>query len=527
MKGDKKTEEKGQKSGEIQLLRKEKGLFTLLFLFKFHFDIDFSFLIFIFVPSLCPNSITMIDFPKIKNNLVVSSNDLVHAKYDLSLWQKRVFVYAISQLERDDKMFETIRMNIADIIRFFKASDGQSSYNAIIEAPKSLDKTIEIPYVTETGGFRYGFVKLLQKYSTPADTKTDNQYIEICFNNDLKPHLLDLKEKFLKYDIRNIIELQSTYSFRFFEMLKSYEYRNSVELGIDYLRTVLEVTNTYTSYKDFKRRIIDKAREDLTKFCDITFSYEEKKAPKGKKIEALIFYIQKNKPSHRSGDDDRFSSKKTKSTDIIVVPKGDIKTDDIVDSKGDKKTEVIEVLMNEESVQEKIIVELSPVVVTQFGVSLKVFMGLVEKHSEGEIRQAVQVTEKAMQAGKIENTAGFFVEAVRGNYKDMEQQKKEKEVLKVAEKKAKAEEKKKIEQEKEELKKQEHKQVFEKKKAIFERLIEDDDTFWTELEESIKTDNMIKNRYDFQKDVFENMQNSMIAGVLIAIATKLRGKEFE
>ena len=89
------------------------------------------------------------DITKIKSNLVVSSNDLVHAKYDLSLWQKRVFVYAISQLEKDHTDFEPIKMDIKDIIKFFKASDGALAYNAIIEAPKSLDKTIEVPYITQ------------------------------------------------------------------------------------------------------------------------------------------------------------------------------------------------------------------------------------------------------------------------------------------------------------------------------------------------------------------------------------------
>ena len=234
------------------------------------------------------------DIPKIKSNLVVSSNDLVHAKYDLTLWQKRVFVYAISQLEKDDAGFQPIKMNVSDIIKFFNGSDGAKTYTAILEAPKNLDKTIEIPYFTDKNFLRYGFIKLLQRYTIPGDDQEENQYIEICFNNDLKPHLLELKEKFLKYDIRNVIELQSTYSFRMFEILKSYEFRKTIELDIDYLRRILEVTDKYKSYKDFRIYIIDKAKQDLTKYCDITFTYEEKKALKGKKIESLIFHILKN-----------------------------------------------------------------------------------------------------------------------------------------------------------------------------------------------------------------------------------------
>lgn len=290
------------------------------------------------------------EIAKIKNNLVVSSNDLVHAKYDLSLWQKRVFVYSISQLEKEDIHFEPIKMNVSDIIKFFKGSDGAKTYNAILEAPKNLDKTIEIPYVTEKGFLRYDFIKLLQKYTIPADDQEENQYIELCFNNDLRPHLLDLKEKFLKYDIRNIIELQSTYSFRMFEILKSYEYRKTIELDIDYLRKILEVTTKYKSYKDFRIYIIDKAQQDLKAYCDISFTYEERKAAKGKKIESLTFHIFKNEPQERDTKGVSAKMKKEKSTGQIKASK--------------EQKEAIEV--------EKLVMELSPIVVSQFGVSLKV-----------------------------------------------------------------------------------------------------------------------------------------------------------
>lgn len=41
-------------------------------------------------------------------------------------------------------------------------------------------------------------------------------------------------------------------------------------------------------------------------------------------------------------------------------------------------------------------------------------MSLVELHTEGVMRQAIQVTQKTQQIGKVDNIAGFFVEAVRG-----------------------------------------------------------------------------------------------------------------
>lgn len=451
------------------------------------------------------------DTPKIKSNLVVSSNDLVHAKYDLTLWQKRVFVYAISQLEKDDAGFQPIKMNVSDIIKFFNGSDGAKTYTAILEAPKNLDKTIEIPYFTDKGFLRYGFIKLLQRYTIPGDDQEENQYIEICFNNDLKPHLLELKEKFLKYDIRNVIELQSTYSFRMFEILKSYEFRKTIELDIDYLRRILEVTDKYKSYKDFRIYIIDKAKQDLTKYCDITFTYEEKKALKGKKIESLIFHILKNDSLQREVKKDLTKVKREKSTEAIEIThtKVDLK-------KKEKSTE-----QTKQTVSEQLVLELSPIVVSQFGVSLKVFMGLAEQHTEGEIRQAVDITQKTVQAGKVGNVAGFFVGAVRGNYADNKQEKKKVEIEQIA----KIVEAKRVGETLEKKRKEQKKAQFEQEMIVFDQLIQQEPSLVKTLTETIQL-GMMSSYYKKDKSFEDNRTHPLLKAAFLNLAKELRPELF-
>ena len=447
------------------------------------------------------------DSAKIKNNLVVNSNDLVHAKYDLSLWQKRVFVYAISQLEKERTTFEPIRMNIRDIIKFFKASDGTLAYNAIMEAPKSLDRTIEIPYITEKGYLRYGVIRLIQRYTIPADANSENQYIEIEFNDALKPHLLELKEKFLKYDISNVIELQSTYSFRMYEILKSHEYQKSVEFDIEYLRDVLEVHDIYKAYKDFKRRIINKAQEDLTKFCDIHFTYDEKKGVKGKKIQSLLFHIHKNDTANRTTSKTKKGAKHKKT------------------DKEDESSIVETVFVPSQSIiesdKEQLIVELSPIVVVKFGVSLKVFMALMDQHTEGDIKQAIKVTEQAVAAGKVGNVAGFFVEAVRAGYVQVEQKKKQVE----SEKKAKIQEASRVEAAAQKQISDDKKIRHERDISLLKQLIEADKTFELQLIERVST-GLMGTFYKKDKSFEENMSIPLVMAGVINAAKELRPDKF-
>jgi plasmid replication initiation protein len=225
--------------------------------------------------------------------LVVTSNDLVLAKYNFSLWQKRIFNYFVSQIDKDATDFTLQRIYISDLIHFFDAGDGREVYEIIANVPKQLyNSSIKVPYISEEGHHRYGEMRIITRYTKPEDREQGNAYIEFKFNDDLKPHLLELKRRFLRYDMQNIVGLQSVHSVRMFEILKSYEYLGEVSFEVEFLKTVLELGDKYKLYADFRRYVIDKAREDLTKYCDIFFDYQEIK--KGRKVNEIVFIIRKN-----------------------------------------------------------------------------------------------------------------------------------------------------------------------------------------------------------------------------------------
>jgi plasmid replication initiation protein len=360
----------------------------------------------------------------LKNSLVVSSNDLIHAKYDLNLWQKRLFVYAISQIQKDDKDFAPIRMYIVDILNFYQASDGTKNYKAIIDAPAKLDRTIEIPYLSELGHTRYAYVKLIQKVTIPTSENTENQYIEITFNNELKPHLLDLKAKFLKYDITNIIKLQSVYSFRMFELLKSYEYRTEIEFKLDYLRMIFEVENSYKAYRDFKKFIILKSQEDLLKYCDITFTFTEKKTKN--KVTSLLFLIAKNKKETVVE-----IVKSPKSANIknkikaVEEPKPKYIHNVGIDANATKEPIAPEPSKSPDPT-EALYTEFEADVVKGFGVTPFVLVQLLQNYDAELIRKQIRITKRKRGTGEAINIAGFFVNAVKSDYNDPEEAKEEK-----------------------------------------------------------------------------------------------------
>ena len=78
-----------------------------------------------------------------------------------------------------------------------------------------------------------------------------------------------------------------------------------------------------------------------------------------------------------------------------------------------------------------------------------------------------------------------------------------------------------------EEKQQKQKNLFAQQRAIFDKLIATDAAFHKDLTQLIKENNMMKNNYDFEKSILDNMQKPMIAGIVMGIAVKLRQKDFE
>lgn len=323
----------------------------------------------------------------VSSSLVVTSNDLVLAKYNFSLWQKRVFNYFVGQIDKDAREFKMQRVYISDLIRFFNAGDGKEVYDIISNIPKQLyNLSLKIPYLSDEGHQRYGEMRIITGYTKPEDRERDNAYIEFKFNDDLKPHLLELKRRFSKYDLHNIVGLQSTHSIRMFEILKSYEYQGEVTLEVEYLKTVLELGEKYKLYADFRRYVIDRSKEDLEKYCDISFEYREIK--KSRKVDEILFTIKR----HHSAQSDEFSSVEDVYTEGVEAEKP-------IDSM---------VLLFER-------------LNTSWHVSEAEFYKRMKGRTLEEAESAILFTKEKIKEGKANNPAGIFLEALTKRFKTYQQ----------------------------------------------------------------------------------------------------------
>jgi plasmid replication initiation protein len=335
--------------------------------------------------------------------LIKKSNDLVEARYKFDIWEMRVFSKMITMIEMDDGDFKDYKIYLKEFIKDYSLEGDKNSYRFLREgAEKLLRKIVTIINKNE--------VKSAQKFQTPvvAGLRTslyddDGKFIQVSFHPEMKPYLLELKERFLVYDVRNILKLPSTYSIRIYELLKQYEKLRTRTFDVKELKEILGITKEYKLYANFKQRVVDKAQKDLEEFTDIRFVYEEVKD--GKAVVTLIFHIESNAPAKL------IKAKKPKAQTEI-----DFDTTPSVPKHNNSFQNAETVDFEEVKGNSALFEEIFPMV-KGWGIGKEILQLLIETQPEEAVRNGLGYTLWEEKGGKIkENIAGFFINAVKNRY---------------------------------------------------------------------------------------------------------------
>jgi plasmid replication initiation protein len=150
---------------------------------------------------------------------VKKSHDLVTARFSFSLMEMRLFSLIVSLIDDRDEDFQVYKIPIKNIINTFDIKS-KTIYAEIDHLTTSmLKKIITIP-IHEEGKNKEIKTALVSSFKYRVDGRG---VLEATFHPLLKPYLLQLKNKFLLYDLKNILKISSVHSIRFYELLKSYE----------------------------------------------------------------------------------------------------------------------------------------------------------------------------------------------------------------------------------------------------------------------------------------------------------------
>lgn len=215
-----------------------------------------------------------------KDSLVVKANQLVEARYDLNLNEQKVILYAASKLDREQNHFNYIELDINEFTELLDTKGKR--YDEIRAITRELRKK-EVIINTDDKEYIVGWVSSITFYKNTGK-------IKLRFDDDLIPYLLQLKKKFTRYQLKNILYLKSKYSIRIYELLKQYENIGKREFELQELKKILFIENQYNRVYDLERFVLVPAKEEINKHTDILIDYEKIKT--GRKITSILFKIE-------------------------------------------------------------------------------------------------------------------------------------------------------------------------------------------------------------------------------------------
>jgi len=220
------------------------------------------------------------------NNLTVyKSNYLIDASYKLPLQAQKLVLACISKLDSRQeagpipKEITITSTEYAELMHIatprrdlYSAADALFKSSIIL---KDEGEEVELYWVQ----------KKVKKH------KGDGS-VTLTWSDDIVKYLSQLQNRFTKYKLRNIAQLQSTHSIRLYELLMKFNSTGERVIYVDDFKSALGISDKYPAYRDLNKWVIKPAIEELNQRSDLIIKFDTIK--KGKTVAALVFEFKQN-----------------------------------------------------------------------------------------------------------------------------------------------------------------------------------------------------------------------------------------
>ncbi len=216
---------------------------------------------------------------------VVKGNEIIQrARYNLTLSELKVFSFIISKVKPKDKAFREYEFSLAEYLQVIgSVSDSGGNYEVAKNALKKLrDKSF---YLTQEDGSEVTIGWLYK-----VEFNRSNGKVKVTLDHDMQKYICGLFENFTQYELICTLPMQSAYSIRVYELLKSYAFTKRHMFDLDELRRMLGCEH-YSRFPDFRRKVLEVVTKEINQYTDLQVSWEPVRSGP-RRVVGVIFHIQ-------------------------------------------------------------------------------------------------------------------------------------------------------------------------------------------------------------------------------------------
>ncbi|EIJ37028.1 replication initiation protein [Thiothrix nivea] len=224
--------------------------------------------------------------------VIRKSNELIEARYRLSIWEQRLVLTLLTQISPKDEDFKRYKIGISDLANLWELDGNYANaiYEEVQNAADSLvGRTIQLsddPAISETVSW-LSYVKY----------RRGSGEVEMEFHSSLKPYLLQLQKHFTQYQLGHVVNFKKQYTIRIYELLKMEAFKatgGSFSKTFKYteLRVLLALDEKeYKMFNDFKKRIIDPSVQEICAHTDLNI-VDVRYGKTSRKITDITFVVK-------------------------------------------------------------------------------------------------------------------------------------------------------------------------------------------------------------------------------------------
>lgn len=220
----------------------------------------------------------------------VAANDIIKGKQSMTLQTARLIRLLVTQIAEKDKDLKTYTCRITDLAKFFNI-DSSNLYKEIFKICEcALDSKVYIG----TGNPKHPWEMFHWISMASYDGKGT---LTLRLSDEIKPYVLELEKWFTQYKLKNILEFNSYYAIRLYEIIKCEDgatgnMQSELEFEIEELRQYFDCEKKYAAFKDFRKRVIEVAVREINEKSDIWLKPTYKKW--GRAYTSVSFEIHAN-----------------------------------------------------------------------------------------------------------------------------------------------------------------------------------------------------------------------------------------
>lgn len=209
------------------------------------------------------------------------------AQTNLTLTELKLLDVYLSRIDSHDPEKRTVQIEKGELERVLNVT--RILKDDLDERLQHLFQIVKIEDETKRKGFK--LVSLFEEADAEPD-ENGSWTITLTCTPSAREYIFNIENLgYLRYRLKNIVELKSRYSYILFMYLENNRFRKSWEIKLDDLKKLLKCTaNRYNQFKFFNAEILGKCHKELNEKTDCHFEYEPIK--RNRTVIAVRFTMQ-------------------------------------------------------------------------------------------------------------------------------------------------------------------------------------------------------------------------------------------